>query len=73
MRATRTWIESPEVLLHQDHYTAEELAHLLDMPVHQVRHAAFAGDLRATIVDHHVICVRREDALAWLTTLLQAR
>ena len=56
----------PATLLHQDHYTPEELAELLGMSVYAVRHAAREGELKAAIVDHHILSIRREDALAWL-------
>jgi hypothetical protein len=36
------------------------------MGVDVVRHAAFADELNAEIVDHDIISVRREDLLAWL-------
>ncbi len=56
----------PETLLHQDMFTAEELASLLGMNVYVVQHAVHEGELKATIVDHHILCIRREDALKWL-------
>jgi hypothetical protein len=57
--------ETVEELLRHDTYTPEELARLLDMSLYRIRHAAREGQLRAAIVDHHVLCIRREDALAW--------
>jgi hypothetical protein len=65
---TRT-VTSPEPideLLRQDHYTPEELAELLGMDIWSVRRAARIGELPAFIVDHHVLCIRREDAIRWL-------
>ena len=64
--ATRRVLDSPEVLLHKDHYEPEELADLLGMDCSVVRHAAFTGELKSFIVDHHILCIRREDALRWL-------
>lgn len=58
--------EKVEDLLKHDLYTPEELARLLDMSLYRIRHAAREGDLRATIVDHRVLCIRREDVLDWL-------
>lgn len=55
-----------EELLQHEIYTPEELARLLQMSLYRIRHAAREGDLRATIVDHHTICMRREDVLTWL-------
>jgi excisionase family DNA binding protein len=53
-------------LLHQDHYTPEELARLLGVDPHLIHQDAQTGRLRAYIVDHHVLDIRREDVLAWL-------
>lgn len=58
-------------LFRQDHYTVTEFAALVDIQPHVIEHAAFAGDLQAVIVDHHVISISRESAIAWLTTRLQ--
>ena len=54
-------------LLRHDTYTPEELARLLGTSLYVIRHAAREGQLRAAIVDHHVLCIRREDVVAWLT------
>jgi len=53
-------------LLQHALYTPEELARLLQMSLYRIRHAAREGELAATIVDHHVMCIRREDVLIWL-------
>lgn len=55
-----------EDLLHQDHYTPEELAVLLDMDVNAIRAAVFNHRLKAFVVDHHIMCIRRDDVLRWL-------
>lgn len=52
-------------LLHKDHYTAEELARLLGVDIHLIQQDAQCGRLKAYIVDHHVLDIRREDVLAW--------
>ncbi len=57
--------ETPFELLHHERYTAGELARLLCMSVHTIRHAAFSGELRAQILEHHILSVRREDVVAW--------
>jgi hypothetical protein len=57
---------TPDELLHQDHYTPEELAILLDMDVNAIRAAVFHHRLRAFVVDHHIMCIRRDDVLRWL-------
>ena len=53
-------------LVHQSHYTPEELAHVTGIGKEVIRHAAYSGDLRAFVIDHHCLDIRREDALAWL-------
>ena len=53
-------------VLHDDHYSPEELADLLDMDVSFVRHEAFCGRLHAFICDHRIMSIRREDVLAWM-------
>ena len=58
--------ESIDELLRHDHYTPEDLAELLGMDIWSVRRAARTGELRAFIVDHHVLCIRRVDAIRWL-------
>jgi excisionase family DNA binding protein len=58
--------ESAIQLLHHTLYTPEELSRLLGMSLQQIRHAARAHELQATIVDHHVICIRRDDVVEWL-------
>ncbi|MGH2560989.1 MAG: DNA-binding protein [Thermomicrobiales bacterium] len=58
--------ESMDELLRHDHYDPEELARLLDMPIYTIRHAAFVGELKAYIVGHHIISLRREDIVRWL-------
>jgi hypothetical protein len=58
--------ESIEDLLHHDHYSPEELSRLLDLPIHIIRHAAFTGELKAYIVGHHIVSLRRDDIVRWL-------
>ena len=55
-------------LLQQDRYTPEEVSELLGIGVDVVRHAAFAGTLRADIEGHDIISLQRDDVLAWLQT-----
>jgi excisionase family DNA binding protein len=52
-------------LLHQDHYTPDELARLLGVDLHLILQDAQCGRLKAYIVDHRVLDIRREDVLAW--------
>ncbi len=59
--------ESIFELLHHERYRAEEVARLLGIGLDVVRHAVFTGELRAEVIEHHVICIRREDVVAWFT------
>lgn len=58
--------ESIDVILHKDHYDVDELADLLDMTPDHLRQIIHNGDLRASLIDHRIISIRREDVLAWL-------
>ncbi len=53
-------------LLHRDHYTADELARLLDVSPEVIRHEVRVGRLKAYVVEHRVLDIRRTDALDWL-------
>jgi len=53
-------------LMHQSYYTPVELAKLLDVPLTVIEHDAYAHKLKAYIVEHNIISIRREDALAWM-------
>jgi hypothetical protein len=55
-------------LLRQDRYTPEEVSELLGIGLDVIRHAAFAGTLRADIEGHDIISLQRDDVLAWLQT-----
>lgn len=52
--------------LHQDSYTVQEVASLLSMSPDMIRHAVQAGDLRADHAGHEIVCIHRDDLLAWL-------
>jgi hypothetical protein len=58
--------ESVEEMLHHDMYSPEELARLLDIPLETVQRAAMHGQLKAYIVDHHIIAIRRANVIDWL-------
>ncbi|HYI14130.1 MAG TPA: hypothetical protein VEX37_01990 [Thermomicrobiales bacterium] len=53
-------------LVHQSHYTPEELAHVVGIGRYAIQHAVYTGELRAFVVDHHCLDILREDAIAWL-------
>jgi aryl carrier-like protein len=54
-------------LLHHERYTPEELSRLLGIGLDAIRHAAFAGELQAEIIEHDILHIRRADVLAWLS------
>ena len=53
-------------LMHQDAFTAQELAEMLDRPVELVTDAVYDGRLKAVVVDGKIVEISRQDALAWL-------
>lgn len=53
-------------LMHHDEYKPAELAELVGMDVRALEQEVFQGKLRATVLEHQVISIRREDALNWL-------
>jgi hypothetical protein len=58
-------------LLHHERYTLREVSELLGIDIHVVEHAAFSGELRAEIREHHILAIRREDVVTWFTRLDQ--
>jgi hypothetical protein len=58
--------ESIFELLQHERYTLAEAAEVLGLDVHVVEHAAFSGELRAEIVEHQILAIRREDLIAWV-------
>lgn len=61
-------VEEAEAMLRQEFYSPEELSRLLDMSVYVIQEAVYRGDLKATVVDHHILEIRRSDVLDWLAT-----
>jgi excisionase family DNA binding protein len=59
--------ESLDEILRHDHYSTEELATLLAIDRHTIEQAAHRGELSATMFDHHILSIRREDVIRWLT------
>ncbi len=57
--------------LHHEHYSVAELARLLGMSPAVIEHAAFTGDLKAFVVDHHILDILRHDALEWLNSTVK--
>ena len=60
--------KSMEDLFESAVLTPEELAELVDIPLSVIRTAAFAGQLKAKIVNHDIISINRDDALSWLAS-----
>ena len=52
--------------VHELRYTVQEVAHLLGMNTDIIRHAIQSGALRAERQGHDILCIHREDLLAWL-------
>jgi hypothetical protein len=55
-----------DALLHQERFSPEELAELIDVDLNTIRHAAFTGDLAAMIADHDILYIERSAVIAWL-------
>jgi excisionase family DNA binding protein len=59
-------IDEVEDTLQHDHYTPDELSDLLGINKHTIEQAAHSGELRATLLDHHIINIPREDVVRGL-------
>lgn len=59
---------SPEDLLRQESYTPQELADLLEMTLYVIQSAVWNGQLKANVVGHDIVSIRREDVLQWLAS-----
>lgn len=55
-----------EDLLQQEHYSVDELAALLEVDSAFLAHAAYFGELPATIVNEQILDISRADVLHWL-------
>lgn len=52
--------------LNQNHFTTGELADLLGVSPSVIIQAVRRSELNGYTVDHHIVDITREDALAWL-------
>jgi hypothetical protein len=52
--------------MQQDQYAPDEVADLLEIDIEVVRHAAFTGEPRAQIIEHHIIAISRAEVPTWL-------
>ncbi|MDQ3549074.1 MAG: hypothetical protein M3439_09675 [Chloroflexota bacterium] len=59
----------PDVLMHAEAYTEEELSGLVGIGVYEIRRAAREGRLQARVVNDEVISIQRDDAIEWMRTL----
>ena len=55
---------SIQELLQQDRYTPEEVSELLGIGLDVIRHAAFAGTLRANIEGQDIVPLEADDVMA---------
>lgn len=58
--------KSLEEILHQSEYTPHELADLLEMSLYVIQSAVWNGQLKATVIGHDIVSIRRVDVLEWL-------
>ncbi|HVX29498.1 MAG TPA: DNA-binding protein [Nitrolancea sp.] len=58
--------ESAAELLVKEHFTPQEISDLLEIDRYVIERAARDGALKAKVVDHHVLDIKREDLLSWL-------
>ena len=63
---TRLLDESLWDLIRHDHYTPKQLARLVGIEPTLICEAVFHGQLKATVVNHHVVSIARQDAIDWL-------
>ena len=54
-------------LMHQDAFTAQELAELIDRPIELVTDAVYDGRLKAVVVEGKIVEISCHDALVWLS------
>lgn len=52
--------------LSHEHFTPDELAELLGVSVSVIVAAVRRRELQAYTADHHIVDIRRSDALKWL-------
>jgi hypothetical protein len=58
--------ESAAALRVKEHFTPREISELLEIDMYVIERAARDGALKANVVDHHVLDIKREDLLDWL-------
>jgi excisionase family DNA binding protein len=56
-----------DTLFHKEIYTPEEAAELAGCSIDRIYEAAHAGRLRALIIGHDVVSIKRADLVAWMT------
>jgi hypothetical protein len=58
--------ESLWELMQHDHFTPKELGRLVGIEPAMICEAVFHGELQASVLNHHVVSISREDAIVWL-------
>ena len=58
--------ESIANLITQQHFTPREVSELLEIDIYVIERACRDGALKAKVVDHRVLDIKREDLLDWL-------
>ncbi len=52
--------------IREDEYSPAGLSELLGIPEQVILHEISTGDLKATRLEHRVVCISRHDALDWM-------
>lgn len=58
--------KSLDEILRQSEYTPHELGELLEMSLYVIQSAVWNGQLKATVVGHDIVSIRRADVIQWL-------
>jgi hypothetical protein len=58
--------ETMDELMHKHTLTVEEVCEIYGFPAQIITHAAWSGELKATIMNHHIYGIRRDDLIHWL-------
>lgn len=55
-----------ETLLRQESYTPQQAAEILEMRLRSIHSAVFGGMLKAHVVNHDIVSIKRSDLIEWL-------
>lgn len=56
-----------DTLFHKEIYTPEQAAQLASCSIDRIYEAAHAGRLKALVIGHDVVSIKRADLVAWMT------